>query len=182
MLKVETIREFVKEFYSKKDSMHGIDHVDRLYSTAIQLGRNENYNPDVLALAAYFHGLFPGLVETLKVFMIQLELDKPTIHLVLLATSESMTDSEPVSIEGTLLHDSHLIEGGKAYLVTKSLVTGAERGQTLPETIMYMKKNIFGKRKCVSEEAQKIYQEMEGYAKSHIEELERGLNKDILKD
>jgi uncharacterized protein len=42
----------------------------------------------------------------------------------------------------SLLHDAHLIKGGKDYLMIKSLVTGVERGQTLEETIQYMKKNI----------------------------------------
>ncbi|NOH51147.1 hypothetical protein F0262_24355 [Vibrio rotiferianus] len=72
------------------------------------------------------------------------------------------------------MHDAHLIEGEKAYLVTKSLATGAERGQTLEETIQYIKDMILGKRKCVIPKAQKIYLEMEDYARAHISELEKG--------
>ena len=41
-----------------------------------------------------------------------------------------------------MLHDAHLIKGGKAYMLTKCLITGVLRGQTLAETINYIKTYI----------------------------------------
>jgi len=38
-------------------------------------------------------------------------------------------------MEGKILHDAHMIEGGKIYLIVKSLITGSVRGQTLEQTI-----------------------------------------------
>jgi uncharacterized protein len=75
-----------------------------------------------------------------------------------------------------LLHDAHLLEGGQEFLVTKSLLTGCERGQSLSETIEYMRSHIIGKRKCVLPEAQEKYQAMDRFASQFIDNLEASLD------
>lgn len=88
---------------------------------------------------------------------------------------ESQKESKPETVEGTILHDAHLIEGGKTFLITKSLVTGGARGQTLNETISYIEQNILGEFKCYLPEAQKIYEDKEEFAKGFITDLKGNL-------
>ncbi|MBX2872992.1 MAG: hypothetical protein KTR30_12850 [Saprospiraceae bacterium] len=44
---------------------------------------------------------------------------------------ESQKEERPTTPEGLLLHDAHLLEGGKYFEIIKSLITGSVRGQSL---------------------------------------------------
>lgn len=68
-----------------------------------------------------------------------------------------------------------MIEGGKTFLLVKSLITGSVRGQTLEETIDYIEKFIFNKVECYLPEAQRMYIIQQEFAKSFIDELKEGL-------
>ncbi|WP_051412170.1 hypothetical protein [Halonatronum saccharophilum] len=67
-----------------------------------------------------------------------------------------------------------MVEGGKVFLIVKSLITGSVREQTLEETIEYFKENILGKGRCYLPEANRIYKEQQSYAKELIKGLEEG--------
>jgi len=68
-----------------------------------------------------------------------------------------------------------MIEGGKTYLIVKSLITGSVRGQTLEETIKYIEDNILDKGICYLPEAKKIYCQQQQFSKDFIIELKKGL-------
>ncbi len=89
---------------------------------------------------------------------------------------ESHKEAEPKTIEGKILHDAHLIEGGKTFMIVKSLITGALRGQTLQETIEYIEKNLLGKFRCYLPEAQKLYKEKEKFTQEFLKELKTSLS------
>ncbi|EAR11447.1 hypothetical protein MED297_21207 [Reinekea sp. MED297] len=61
-------------------------------------------------------------------------------------------------------------------MVSKCLVTGTERGQSLIETIEYVQSHILGRRRCSLPEAQTEYESMEAYLTSFILDLENSLN------
>ena len=81
------------------------------------------------------------------------------IQRIIKASWESQKDRDAETIEGKILHDSHMIEGGKTYLIVKSLITGSVRGQNLEDTIKYIENNILNKGICYLEEAKEIYKE-----------------------
>jgi len=64
-----------------------------------------------------------------------------------------------------------MIEGGKTYLIVKSLITGSVRGQTLEETIKYVEDNVLGKGTCYLPKAKRIYCEQQEFAKAFIYDL-----------
>ena len=68
-----------------------------------------------------------------------------------------------------------MIEGGKTFLVVKSLVTGTARGQTLEETLDYMKNNILSQGQCYLPEAIELYAEKQMYLKYFMESILREL-------
>ncbi|WP_201030058.1 hypothetical protein [Kosmotoga sp. DU53] len=88
---------------------------------------------------------------------------------------ESQKKEIPGTLEGKILHDAHMIEGGKTFLIVKSLITGSVRGQTLEETIEYIEKNILGKGQCYLTEAKEIYAEQQKFAREFIRDLKEGL-------
>ena len=59
-----------------------------------------------------------------------------------------------------ILHDAHVLEGGKTYTVVKTLITGSVRGQSLEETLSFMQKNVLGANKCYLPETIKMCNEM----------------------
>jgi len=61
-----------------------------------------------------------------------------------------------------------MIEGGKTYLIVKSLITGSVRGQTLEQTIKYVEDNILDKGICYLPEAKAIYSGQQEFTKIFI--------------
>ena len=73
------------------------------------------------------------------------------------------------------MHDAHVLEGGKTYLIIKTLITGSLRGQSLVETLEFMKNNVLDKNKCYLQETIPLCEEMNKYTN----EFYRDLIKDI---
>ena len=80
----------------------------------------------------------------------------------------------PETLEGKLLHDAHVLEGGKTYTVVKTLITGSVRGQTLEQTLEFMRNNVINKNKCYLPETIKLCCEMNDYTnKFYYEQIEK---------
>jgi uncharacterized protein len=135
----------------------------------------EFVRPYYVDKACYFHGFIYNEEDAIRNYLIQQGLESDKIEKIIQVSWESQAEQVPQTIEGKLLHDAHLIEGGKTFLVVKSLCTGTARGQTLEKTMEYMEKHIIGKRSCCLPEAVAVYKEMEDYAKQFILELKAGL-------
>ena len=69
----------------------------------------------------------------------------------------------PETLEGKILHDAHVLEGGKPYLVVKTLITGSVRGQSLLDTLKYMEGNVLDKNSCYLPETIPLCEEMNEY-------------------
>ena len=169
--------DFVKPYYENKDIMHDLSHIDRVLNYVEKLLSLGNYKVDkeVLTYAAYFHGFIYnnelGIIQWLKMQRIS----KDRINKIITVAWESQKDKKAVTVEGKVLHDAHMIEGGKTYLIVKALVVGSVRGQRLEETIKYVEDNILGKEICYLPEAQEIYCKQQEFAKDFIYDLKEGL-------
>jgi uncharacterized protein len=168
MLKVSDVEEFVQQEYDSKDVMHNLSHLRRLLRVAQRLAQDHVCDSELLMLGAYLHGIIYYKEREVRGFLKDKGVSQDKIDEAVKTAWESQKESVPETIEGRLLHDAHLIEGGKTFLITKSLVTGTARGQTLEETISYFERNILGKFKCYLPEAQKIYEEKEQFAKDFL--------------
>jgi uncharacterized protein len=175
MIKIEELENFVKPFYNQKDIMHNLSHIRRILKIAKTLSKKYKIDKEVLIYGAYFHGIIYSKEEEIKKFLKTKEIPNEKIDKIVIAAWESQKDSKPKTIEGKILHDAHLIEGGKTFLIVKSLITGTIRGQTLEETISYIEENLIGKFKCYLPEAQKIYKEKERFTKEFLKDLKKNL-------
>ena len=177
MINTNNLRNFANKYYDNKDIMHDLSHVDRVLKYVENLTAVGNYNVDgeVLTYAMYFHGFIYNREKEIITWLQTQGVSDNMIDKILKAAWESQKDKEARTLEGKILHDAHMIEGGKTYLIVKSLITGSVRGQTLEETIIYIENNILGKGVCYLPEAQKIYDQQQEFAKNFIKDLKEGL-------
>lgn len=102
-------------------------------------------------------------------------IDAKKADFIIRVSLESQRPEIPKSLEGKILHDAHVLEGGKTYLVVKTLITGSVRGQDLPGTLDFMKKNVLDRNRCYLPETIPLCEEMNSYARRFLSELENGI-------
>lgn len=172
------LKKFVKPYYADKDIMHDLSHIERVEFTSNKLMEaiDEEFNCEVIKHALYFHGFIYSHEDEIRAWMKNNFNDIEFIENVIKASWESQKETIPETKEGKLVHDAHMIEGGKTYLIVKSLITGSVRGQNLETTIKYIEDNVLDKGKCYFEYAQLVYEAQQVYAKTFINDLKPEIN------
>mgnify|MGYP000073558453 CR=1 FL=1 len=170
----EELKKFVEPFYETKDIMHNFSHIQRILQEAEKLAKNYDIDKELLTYGAYLHGIILRH-EEVKQFLRKRGLSEKRIKRIVQVARESHKEAEPKTIEGKILHDAHLIEGGKTFMIVKSLITGTLRGQNLQETIKYIEENLLGKFRCYLPESQKLYEEKENFTREFLKELKKHL-------
>ena len=177
LVNIDELIEFVTPYYQNKDIMHNLSHIERVLKCANRLSKQTgvNVNIDAITYAAYFHGFVYNEEEKISKWLEKKLFLKDNIKFIIKISWESLKEEMPETFEGKILHDAHMIEGGRTYLVVKSLITGSVRGQTLEQTIDYIEKNILEKGSCYLEESKLAYQQQQIFAKQFIKDLKEGL-------
>lgn len=178
MIDYNRLIHFVKPYYEKKDIMHDLTHIDRMIRSANQLLKfyPEITDHDLIKYGCYFHGFIYLDEERIRSFLEEEGLPEEYIDRIVKVSWESQKEEVPETLEGKLLHDAHMIEGGKTYLIVKSLCTGTARGQSLEQTLEYFEQHVLGKGKCYLPEAQLVYDKMQQFAEQFIGDLRAGLD------
>jgi uncharacterized protein len=175
MVMVEEIEAFVHLDYASRDIVHNLAHIHRLLRLAKEIARSYEHDSALLELSAYFHGNISFKEAEIRQFLKDKQLQQHEIDKVVQVARESQKESHAETIEGKILHDAHLLEGGKTFMITKSLVTGTARGQSLEETLQYLEEKILGKFECYLPESQRLYAEKEEYTKLFLKDLRSNL-------
>lgn len=177
MVNIENLREFVSPFYHNKDIMHDLSHIERVLHTSYKLMvyLDEEADEDLIIYAAYFHGFIYSGEKAIVAWLEKQGIDETEIQKIVKTAWESQKDENAETLEGQLLHDAHMVEGGRLFLALKSMITGSVRGQTLAETIAYIEKNVLGKGVCYIQHAQEIHHKAQLFARSLVEELKTEL-------
>lgn len=176
MDKVKLI-EFVRPYYTNKDIMHNMWHIELVEKWVNKILKMNCYNVNVehLTFATYFHGFIYTHEADVRAWLKEQNLSEEDICSIVKIAYESQRTGIPETIEGKILHDAHLIEGGKVYLITKCLITGSVRGQSLLETIDYIESNILDKSMCYLPETMEIFRNANQFANDFITELKNGI-------
>ena len=175
MLTAAEIEEFVRPEYAGKDFMHDLTHIRRVYALARELGANHPHDAETLLAGAYFHGIVYTREAAIRDFLTNRGMPPERISEMVRAAWESQEDETADTIGGQLLHDAHLLEGGRTFLITKSLVVGTLRGQTLEQTIRYIEERVLGQFRCYLPETQERYAEYERFAADYLADLKQHL-------
>jgi uncharacterized protein len=134
-----------------------------------------NVDMDLIVFGSYFHGMIAEHEVEIAEFLKSSSLSEDRIRLVIRVAKESLKEEVPKMLEGKIAHDAHLVEGGKTFMVVKSLVTGSLRGQSLEETIEYLENSVIGKFNCYLPRSQKIYAEKERFARRFLVQLKKDI-------
>lgn len=137
---------------------------------------NYKVNYEHLILAMYFHGFIYSDEKKIRDWLKENKYDNNEIEKIVKIVWESQRNEIPETIEGKILHDAHVLEGGKTYLIVKTLITGSIRGQTLQETLEYMKRMVLNKNKCHLPETLKLCEEMNNYTNNFYEQIIKDIN------
>lgn len=177
MASIDEIIEFVSPYYENKDIMHDLSHIERVLKTVnkLEIQYIKEIDKEIIIFAAYFHGFIYKDEKRIHDWLVTNGMLQEKIKQIIQVAWESQKEEVPQSIEGKILHDAHMIEGGKTFLIVKSLITGSVRGQTLNETIDFIEKNILDKGQCYLPEAQEIYIQQQSFAKEFIKDLKEGI-------
>ena len=177
MFNERALLEFVEPYYTDKDIMHNMWHIELVQRMIKRILACSNYNvdEDCLKLATYFHGFIYSDEKKIKQWLLSQNFDEETISKTVKIAWESQRSEVPETIEGKILHDAHVLEGGKTYLIVKTLITGSVRGQSLIDTLNFMEKNVLDKNKCYLPETIPLCDEMNEYTNSFFAELIEGI-------
>lgn len=171
------LEAFVKRYYRKKDMMHDLTHIRRILETARVISRRHKAaDSSILTIASYLHGIDIKANEVkLSKFLRDRGFNSEEIRWIFQAAVDSQTGSVPKTLEGKILHDAHLLEGGRTFHIVKCLVTGISRGNSLSEIIGYYHSNIYGRYKCYLEENKAPYREKERFSRQFFNDLSKNL-------
>ncbi len=177
MIDKKALIKFASPYYDGKDIMHNMWHIELVLKMVDKILSNSNYQVDneTLLLATYFHGFIWKDEKAIIQWMKSQNYSDETIFKTIKIAWESQRTEIPETIEGKILHDAHVLEGGKTYTVVKTLITGSVRGQSLVETLDFMKKNVLDKNKCYLPETIPLCKEMNEYTNNFFNDLIEGI-------
>ena len=178
---LQQIQEFIKPFYQTKDIMHDLTHLHRIKVALEDLEKKVEleFDKEIVEAALYFHGVIYSHENKIISFLEKIKTPKSKIDLIVKVSWESQKENRPTTNEGLILHDAHMLEGGKNFEIIKSLITGSVRGQTLEETMVYIENNLLSKGHCYTEEGKRRYEEMKTTTVRLFRELNEGLGRNI---
>ena len=180
MITVSELEDYWRVDYESKDVMHGIHHIRRLYHDSIEMVQRIGCiaNLDVIMVGAYLHGVIYRKEKESAQLLRNRGLPGNLIDHCIKAAWESQSPADSAStIEGKVLHDAHLLEGGKSFFVTKTLVTGALRGGTVEDSIEFLENNIIDKLKVTLPENVALLSDKMDYAKEYVSLFWSGMGK-----
>lgn len=178
---INEVKEFVSPFYADKDIMHDLSHIERIRVKLEELSEEVSiaFDINLAEFALYFHGIVYSHEPLIRSFMKGLNFEEERVALVVKIAWESQKESKPSTNEGLLLHDAHMLEGGRNFEIIKSLITGSVRGQSLEETMVYIEQNLLSKGHCYTAVGIKKYERMKSRTKELYEELSFELRRDV---
>ena len=178
MINEKELIEFVKPYYKDKDIMHNMWHIELVKKAIDKILKNSNYNIDYdnIIIAMYFHGFIYSDEDKIRAWLKKQNYEVEKIEKIIEIAWESQRNEIPKTTEGKLLHDAHVLEGGKNYLIVKTLITGSIRGQNLQKTLEYMKNNVLNKNKCYLPETIPLCNEMNDVTQKFYNDLIEGID------
>lgn len=177
MINDKALLEFTQPYYADKDIMHNMWHIELVQKMVDKILSASNYTVDkeCLKLATYFHGFIYIDEEKIKQWMIGQNYNNEMISKTIQIAWESQRSEIPETTEGKILHDAHVLEGGRTYQVVKTLITGSVRGQSLIDTLDFMKENVLNQNKCYLPETAPLCEEMNSFTIKFFSELIEGI-------
>lgn len=173
----QEVLKFIEPYYADKDIMHNMWHIElmeRQVNRILEIGHYE-IDHEKLMLAMYFHGFIYKDEASIRQWLRQNGYSENVIDEIVTIAWESQRSEVPKTLEGKILHDAHVLEGGETYTVVKTLITDSVRGQSLQKTLEFMEKNVLGANKCYLPETIPLCDEMNRFTDEFFVKLKNGI-------
>lgn len=173
----EQLRAFCTPYYANKDIMHNLWHIElmeRWVEKVIALG-DYSVDREALDYATWFHGFIYSDEQAVRAWLEQQGFSAERISKIVQIAWESQRPEVPETLEGKILHDAHVLEGGKTYVLVKTLITGSVRGQSLEQTLDFFHRHVLGVNRCYLPETIPLCQEMEQFTEDFLKQLEQDI-------
>ena len=164
------IVDFATPLYASKDIMHDMTHIERVRRVALRMAERTRCDRQMVSLVAYLHGVIWSHERQIRSLLDQHGLSDIDAERLINAAWESQKDHPAETVEGQLLYDAHLLEGDENFIITKTLVTGTARGQSLAATVSYFEEHL-GRHRCFFPENQGEYERREWIASEYFSKL-----------
>jgi uncharacterized protein len=166
----DDLLHFVSPLYAHKDTMHDLSHIERVRRRALELSRGRACDEQLLSLAVCLHGVIYSHEREIRALLAEYDVSEDDVERLVAVAWESQKESPPETMEGMILHDAHLLEGDENFLITKTLVTGSARGQSLAQTVAYFDAHV-GQHRCCLPENQRELERREAIAREYMGKL-----------
>jgi uncharacterized protein len=115
VMNLEKLIHFVGPFYANKDMMHDLGHIERMLKSARHLMKHypEVTDVELITYGCYFHGFIYLSEDKIREYLREQDLVEERIDRIVTVSWESQKHEVPETLEGKIIHDAHLIEGGK---------------------------------------------------------------------
>lgn len=178
MVDINRLETFCKPFYEGKDIVHDLWHIRLMKATLERMLRLREYavDNDALLCALWFHGFVYSHEDAIRSFLASEGIPPEAAEKIIRIAWESQKQEAPETLEGKILHDAHVLEGGKTYLVVKTVAAGTARGQSLSETLNYLKEHVLDRHTCFLPESQAPLREMNAYARDFLNSMQDAMD------
>ncbi len=162
--KIEDIKQDVIKLFAKDNTGHGIDHIMRVYTVAMNLAEKENANKDIVAIAALLHDAddykifgqecadkLTNTKAILNKYNILRDIQENIIDIVKnMGYSKSLQGIRPKSLEGKIVSDADMMDAMGAQGIIRTI------SYRVAKNLVIFDKNIFPETTLSTEEYRDI--------------------------
>lgn len=155
--------------------MHDYRHIRRLRLQAGKLCRALGIPIKDIAMAIYYHNLTDKQKQELDHFLMAYGYEKNQLEKLRRLETKMERTQVPTTQEEKVIHDCHILEGGKYFFMIRTLIADSHDGKNIQQTLQKLEEEIIPSTKCYLPLTREKLKEQHKVAKDIIAELRENL-------
>lgn len=153
---LEKIRAEVKTIMGGDDDGHGFEHVSRVYDLAMDIGKKENADLEIVALAALLHDVddyklvgqaaaegLPNAKRIMQKYKVDALVQKKVCDVIdNMGYSKALKGIRPQTIEGKVVSDADMMDAIGAVSVIRTLAYSFSKGKVIFDKNVFPESNL----------------------------------------
>ncbi|WP_461865786.1 HD domain-containing protein [Thermococcus sp.] len=189
---IERTREFARKFF-ERDGTHGFSHVKRVFNLCLHIGREEEADLEVLALAALLHDVARPLEDEGKIEDHALESAKiarrflkglgykkveEVVHAI--EAHRFSKPPEPQTLEAKILSDADKLDAIGAIGIARVFMYSGKHGRDIETSLKHFKEKILKlKDMMYTKTAREMALERHKYTEEFISRIQREIEGEL---
>lgn len=176
---INDLANFVAPYLDKKDLLHNNAHTKRLVKMVNKIieqgGYKEQVRYDNVICAAYLHVMVKSDEEKALEFLTKNGVSEPQAKDIIETAKRGQREGRPNTLESKILHDANILEGGKAYAMTRYLMHGYRSNLGIDKTLSYIENTIVPSLRCYLPWTQERLEEYKAFVLERVAEMREEL-------